>query len=539
MANKSLFNAMLREAARAQRQAATNQRQKAQNQAAAAQRQAVAGQRHAAAAQRQMDKEAKEAYLKQRAAEAVAMNRQLEVKLKELHEIIDKRLNRRQAITFDSLRMAEDIGEYVQPSDIANPYQAPVRETFYASVREPIGMNARMPGARARYERQMQEAELSFKTAYENYRAAEVQRQERLRAGIAEHEVNREAHRAKAQQKNQEINIFEDNYLKGEPDSVTTYMFMNLERSVYPEDFPQEFRLAYVPESRELVVDYEMPPLSVVPEVLEYRHVKTKDEIASKARTKAEIKETYQDIVAALALRTVSEVFETDIGGLIDVVVFNGNICTVDKATGKDIRPCLVSVRTTKENSAELELSKVDKQICLRNLGAQVSPKPAEMVAVRPIIEFDMVDKRFVEEGDVLEGLEARPNLMELNPWEFENLVTNLFSQMGLESKLTRSSKDGGVDCVAFDQRPVVGGKVVIQAKRWKNTVGVSAVRDLYGTMMNEGANKGILVSTSGYGPSAFEFAKDKPIELIDGAGLLYYLEQIGVQARIIMPDEG
>ena len=26
---------------------------------------------------------------------------------------------------------------------------------------------------------------------------------------------------------------------------------------------------------------------------------------------------------------------------------------------------------------------------------------------------------------------------------------------------------------------------------------------------------------------------------LIDGAGLLYYLEQIGVQARIIMPDEG
>jgi restriction system protein len=110
---------------------------------------------------------------------------------------------------------------------------------------------------------------------------------------------------------------------------------------------------------------------------------------------------------------------------------------------------------------------------------------------------------------------------------------------MVLESKLTRSSKDGGIDCVAFDQRPVVGGKVVIQAKRWKNTVGVSAVRDLYGTMMNEGANKGILVTTSGYGPDAFEFSKDKPIELIDGSGLLYHLEQIGVRARIIMPDEG
>jgi restriction system protein len=42
-------------------------------------------------------------------------------------------------------------------------------------------------------------------------------------------------------------------------------------------------------------------------------------------------------------------------------------------------------------------------------------------------------------------------------------------------------------------------------------------VRDLYGTMLNEGASKGILVATSSYGPDAYEFAKDKPLELIDG----------------------
>jgi len=140
---------------------------------------------------------------------------------------------------------------------------------------------------------------------------------------------------------------------------------------------------------------------------------------------------------------------------------------------------------------------------------------------------------------DVLSDLESRPNLMDLNPFEFETLVANLFQQMGLETKLTRSSRDGGVDSIAFDKRPIVGGKVVIQAKRYKNTVGVSAVRDLYGTMMNEGANKGILVATSGYGPDAFDFAKDKPIELVDGGGLLYLLEQVGIKARIVMPVEG
>jgi restriction system protein len=111
---------------------------------------------------------------------------------------------------------------------------------------------------------------------------------------------------------------------------------------------------------------------------------------------------------------------------------------------------------------------------------------------------------------------------------------------MGLETKQTQSSRDGGVDVVAFDTRPILGGKVVIQAKRYRHTVGVSAVRDLYGTMLNEGASKGILVSTSGYGSDAFNFAKDKPIELIDGGGLLYLLEtHAGTRARIIMPEEG
>jgi restriction system protein len=139
----------------------------------------------------------------------------------------------------------------------------------------------------------------------------------------------------------------------------------------------------------------------------------------------------------------------------------------------------------------------------------------------------------------VLSALDQRPNLMDLSPSEFESLITNLFEKMGLETRQTRPSRDGGVDCVAYDNRPVMGGKVVIQAKRYKNTVGVSAVRDLYGTVVNEGAGKGILVSTSGYGKASFEFAGDKPLELLDGTNLLYLLEEhAGIEARIEPPED-
>ena len=124
---------------------------------------------------------------------------------------------------------------------------------------------------------------------------------------------------------------------------------------------------------------------------------------------------------------------------------------------------------------------------------------------------------------------------------EFEHLIREVFekefSSAGGEVKVTQASRDGGVDAIGYDPDPIKGGKFVIQAKRYINTVGVSAVRDLYGTVMNEGANKGILVTTSDYGPDAYGFAKDKPLTLISGANLLHMLEKHGYRARIDLQE--
>lgn len=168
-----------------------------------------------------------------------------------------------------------------------------------------------------------------------------------------------------------------------------------------------------------------------------------------------------------------------------------------------------------------------------------MSPQPDELHPVKPIVTFNMLDPRFIEKGNVLSELDTRPNLAELSPSEFETLITNLFEKLGLETRLTQASRDGGVDCVAWDMRPILGGKVIIQAKRYKNTVGVSAVRDLFGTLMNEGAAKGILVTTSSFGKAAHEFIANKPLELITGTNLLYLLkEHAGVDAKIEFPED-
>jgi restriction system protein len=111
------------------------------------------------------------------------------------------------------------------------------------------------------------------------------------------------------------------------------------------------------------------------------------------------------------------------------------------------------------------------------------------------------------------------------------------FSADGSEVKITQASRDGGVDAVVFDPDPIHGGKIVIQAKRYTNTVSVSAVRDLFGTVHNEGANKGILVTTADYGSDAYEFAKGKPLTLISGSELLYLLSKHGHKARINLKE--
>lgn len=473
---------------------------------------------------------AKAEYLQDRQAEVDDLNAELKDRQDELEGLLLHTLSVNDTISFDSLRHTDPHPAFKVPKDLV-PGLAPVA----TEVAPPTGFARFWPGAGKRHLAAQAAAQKAYQKDLELFQSAEAQKEQRLADLRVQHEAARALYEADVARRNAEVDEFQNSYLVHEPDAVVAYNDMVLTRSEYPtEGFPQAFKLAYSEASKELVIEYDLPEVSVVPTEAEFRYVKTRDAIESKARKASDIKGLYQDILASIALRTLHEAFEADQANALALVTFNGIVDTHDPSTGQEVRVPVVSVRATKAAFLVLRLERVEKVACLRNLGAQVSNRPDELQAIKPIVEFNMVDKRFIAQSDVLSGLESRPNLLDLSFGDFEVLVSNLFGRMGLDTKLTRSSRDGGVDAVAFDTRPVLGGKVVIQAKRYKDTVGVSAVRDLYGTMLNEGASKGILVCTSGYGTAAFDFAKDKPIELIDGGGLLYLLrEHAGLDARI------
>lgn len=258
-----------------------------------------------------------------------------------------------------------------------------------------------MPGAKKEHSRLEEEAAEAYQAAVAAYAGREKARMARLRQGVEAHQAANAKQAADAEQHNKEVEAFQAEFTAGDPDAVVSYFDLVLQRSVYPEGFPQAYRLAYVPESKQFVVEYQLPTAAIVPTVKAYKFVKVRDEIASTQRPAVQIRTVYAALVSQIALRILHEVFKSDRFDHIDTLVLNCIVDTVDPATGKAIRPVLVTLRTTREVFSELDLSQVDPVACLRHLGAGVSKSPTELAPVRPVLEFDMVDKRFIQESDV------------------------------------------------------------------------------------------------------------------------------------------
>jgi restriction system protein len=235
--------------------------------------------------------------------------------------------------------------------------------------------------------------------------------------------------------------------------------------------------------------------------------------------------------VAWLALR------ETRIGDRL----LNAEQSWFDAATGTPRTGIIASLQASKAEMIQLNLEQADPKACFRHLKGIATPSVEQVTAVRPIFVLNKDDQRIVKEKDVAGGLASEANLAAM-PWDdFEHLVRQLFEwefgRNGVEVKVTRASRDRGVDAIMFDPDPLRGGKYVLQAKRYTRPVDVAAVRDLYGTVVNEGANRGILVTTSSYGPDAYEFAKDKPLSLVDGPNLIAMLQRHGRRYRIDLAE--
>lgn len=356
-----------------------------------------------------------------------------------------------------------------------------------------------------------------------------------------EYSEKRNEYFQRQKESNDSIDIKRTEYFDKKQGAVIDYCELVLANSEYPESFPKEFDIEYLPDTKMLLVDYSLPSRVQIPTLKEVKYIQTRNEFKTVHLSDKELDSLYDELIYQISLRTLHELFEADVVNALDAIVLNGLVTGIEKSTGNTVTNCIISIQASKDEFMAINLANVEPKSCFKALKGIGSSKLHSMVAVAPILMINKEDRRFIDGYGVADSLENSTNLASMDWEDFEHLVRELFEkefqQSGGEVKVTQASKDGGVDAIAFDPDPIRGGKIVIQAKRYTNTVSVSAVRDLYGTVMNEGATKGILVSTANYGPDAYEFAKGKPLTLLNGSNLLHLLDKHGHKARINLQE--
>jgi restriction system protein len=133
--------------------------------------------------------------------------------------------------------------------------------------------------------------------------------------------------------------------------------------------------------------------------------------------------------------------------------------------------------------------------------------------------------------------------ILEATPSFFEKMIVDLLIKMGYEGsrpdsgRLLGGTGGGGVDGVIHEDQLGLD-RVYLQAKRYKpgNSVGSEAVQAFIGALVNKGASKGVLMTTSNFSKSAIAVAERSGqlrLVLIDGDALTKLMLRFGVGVRV------
>ena len=118
---------------------------------------------------------------------------------------------------------------------------------------------------------------------------------------------------------------------------------------------------------------------------------------------------------------------------------------------------------------------------------------------------------------ELIERLKKSPEVMRSLHWrDFERVLARLLEEFGYEIDLQRGTKDGGVDFFALSRtnHPLGPHKYLLQAKRWKDSVGVATVRELKFLHSHFGMTKSCLATTSSFTSGAWHLARQFSYQL-------------------------
>jgi restriction system protein len=291
--------AMARDVARAQKQAEAARQRASREQDRhyrASLREIAREERQNLRSLKEQAREEKLQYLEDRQEEAATLAAEAQQAEEELSGMLGYTLLVNDRIDFDALRIKETMDPFEPSSGLRLPDIRPSLNGFRANAKVPSGGRKMLPGAEKRRGRALEEAQARFDRADAEWQISEAERLSRYEAEKRVYDDRLAAFEQKKASRDAEVDAFRSEYEEGDPNAIVSYCTMVLERSQYPEGLPQKFSVAFTKASKQLVVEYELPTIDIVPAVMEFRYNRSQDEIVEKPRKPAEIKSTCRPI---------------------------------------------------------------------------------------------------------------------------------------------------------------------------------------------------------------------------------------------------
>lgn len=142
---------------------------------------------------------------------------------------------------------------------------------------------------------------------------------------------------------------------------------------------------------------------------------------------------------------------------------------------------------------------------------------PYEYILIYAIVSISLIQMYFKHK---LKEMYLRCGLDEIDEMtgvEFEVYLYYKFRKMGYKVKMTPVTGDYGADLILKKRKE----RIVVQAKRYKRDVGISAVQEVIGSIAYYNANRGVVITNSFFTPNAINLAIANDIVLWDRKALI------------------
>lgn len=326
---------------------------------------------------------------------------------------------------------------------------------------------------------------------------------------------------------NEELNNLVNRYKKSDKDNVIAYFSKFLPNRMSYNNLYKEitFEIDYNIEDSTLIVNFKFPKENEFPKFKKYKFIKAHKSIKELEFKKAERENLIKDAYYSLYIAIVNDIVQIDTEKIISYIVLNGIYSGVDSRTGKEFEACIMTSKVEAEEFRNINLDKIEPKDTFKYFSGKGVPDTNNISPVEPIRFIDKGKFKLIETDEILSNLSIDTNLAAMDWRDFETLIKDLFElefrDQDIEIRNTQHSNDGGIDVVAFNNNPYTGGVILLQAKRYTNTVQPEPVRALKGSMDQHNAIRGILATTSKFGASSIEYARQHNITLIDGDKLV------------------